>query len=276
MKHRQLPTTQQVDRRQPPPFVDSEKPPPFPNSHRMPRFDHGPERPGRHRIDIISIILFLMTLSLSAALRITRQWRITEKRAAQAEADKANAELSFLKAQINPHFLFNTLNNIYSLAVTKNEQTPTAIMQLSQMMRYLTDEVRQDFVPLTSEVTCISNYIDLQRLRLNDKTVIDFLVRGSLEGKVIPPLVLMTFVENVFQYGISSHEASPVTIHLTIQKDSIVFFCQNKIYNTKESDRKSVGIENTKKRLAYLYPYKHLLSITTKDKLYTVHLTLQV
>src|SRR5205823_10521035 len=123
--------------------------------------------------------------SLSAALSILKEWRNIEQRAAKAEADKANAELAFLKAQINPHFLFNTLNNIYSLAVTKSEMTPVSIMKFANIMRYVTDEVTQDFVPLQSEIDCASDYIDLQRMRLSKKVYVDYSVTGNLDGKQI-------------------------------------------------------------------------------------------
>jgi two-component system LytT family sensor kinase len=126
------------------------------------------------RIDIISVMLFIMIIILSVAMDLTRRWRETTERAAIAEADKANAELSFLKAQINPHFLFNTLNNIYSMAVTKNENTAGTIMKLSNIMRYVTDDVNEDYVSLQSEVDCITDYIDLQKLRLGKKVSLEY------------------------------------------------------------------------------------------------------
>jgi hypothetical protein len=226
--------------------------------------------------DIVSIILFITVWSLSTAICIIRQWKNTEKRAIQAEADKANAELSFLKAQINPHFLFNTLNNIYSLAVTKNENTADSILKLSNIMRYVTDDVRDDFVSLDNEVECVRDYIDLQRLRLGKKMNIDFSVTGKTENKKIAPLILMTFIENVFKYGISSHEPSDIMIRITAEDPTISFFCRNKLFEVKRNPgRMGIGIANSRQRLQHLYPDKYFLDIKAENGFYTVHLTLQ-
>jgi two-component system LytT family sensor kinase len=228
-------------------------------------------------IDVISIVSFLLVWAASIVISVIREWRITLQRAARAEADKAQAELSFLKAQINPHFLFNTLNNIYSLAVTKNENTSFAIMKLSNIMRYVTDDATHDFVSLQNEVDCINDYVELQRLRLNKKTEINFSVKGRIEGQQIAPLILITFVENIFKYGISNHEPSPVSIKLSADEKTITFFCQNKLFSTlRKVERTGIGIANTKQRLEVLYPSKHLLHITKENGLYTVLLTLQM
>jgi LytS/YehU family sensor histidine kinase len=210
-------------------------------------------------------------------MQITRQWRDTQRRALQAEADKVNAELSFLKAQINPHFLFNTLNNIYSLAIIKSDQTPNAVMKLSNILRYITDDARQDFVPLQNEVNSVANYIELQKLRLTNKVEIRFTVKGKLEEKQVSPLLFLTFIENAFKYGISSHEFCVITIEITAEEKSIEFFCQNKIL-VKETDeeRVGVGVNNARKRLDYLYPGKHLLRIQSDNGNFSVHLTLMV
>lgn len=217
-----------------------------------------------------------MIWSSSTAIEIIKQWRTTEQRAARAEADKANSELSFLKAQINPHFLFNTLNNIYTLAVTKNENAPVAIMKLSNIMRYITDEVTQDYVPLQLEIECAANYIDIQRMRLNNKADVDFSVTGNSEGKQIAPLILMSFIENVFKYGTSSHEPSTIIIRLIITEKTITFYSQNKLFsNLRKVERTGIGITNTKRRLEHLYPKKYLLNITTENDFYCVHLILQ-
>jgi two-component system LytT family sensor kinase len=236
-----------------------------------------PQRFGYRRpFDVISFFIFLMIIALSTAMKIMQRWQMTEQRAMQAEADKASAELSFLKAQINPHFLFNTLNNIYTLTLMKDDNAPDSIMKLSNIMRYVTDDAMEDFVPLQYEVDCINDYIELQRLRLGEKTKVDIDVSGDIESKKIPPLVLMTFVENVFKYGISKHHQSTITIKLKGDDTGISFFCQNRIFPEKDEKRRvGIGLKNTKQRLDYLYPRKYLLDINTDNELYTVKLMLQ-
>jgi hypothetical protein len=233
----------------------------------------------KHRsppLDSSSLFIFLMIMALSTAIKIIQQWQLTEQRAARAEADKTSAELSFLKAQINPHFLFNTLNNIYTLAVTKDDHAPDSIMKLSNIMRYVTDDVTADFVPLQSEVDCIGDYIELQRLRISNNTSINFIVEGNIDSKNIAPLVLMTFVENVFKYGISKHEKSVIDIKIHTSAADISFFCSNRIFlGRNENQRTGIGIKNTKQRLAHLYPERHLLNISNENDQYTVKLTLQ-
>jgi two-component system, LytTR family, sensor kinase len=226
--------------------------------------------------DINSIIIFITAWSLSTAIPAIRRWKTTEKRALQAETDRANAELSFLKSQVNPHFLFNTLNNIYSMAITKNENTAPSIMKLSNIMRYVTDEAAQDYVSLESEVACMHDYIDLQKLRLGSKMTVDYSITGLMEGKKIPPLLLMTFVENVFKYGISSHEQSSIIIRLSADEHTITFYCRNKLFETKRNpERTGIGLANAQKRLWHLYPNKHLLAIKDENNFFTVQLTLQ-
>ena len=244
-------------------------PPPPPFEDEGPRAGGG--RPG---IDIVSIVLFIMVWSFSTAIQIVKQWRTTERRAVQAESEKAHAELSFLRAQINPHFLFNTLNNIYSLILTKNDAAPEAVLKLSHIMRYVTDEATQDWVPLEWEVQCISRYIDLQRLRLNSKTTVDFSLEGNLDDLQIPPLILMTFVENVFKHGISNHAISPITIKISTAAKEISFFCQNKINKQITPERKGIGIDNTTTRLNQLYPGKYTLDTLEENGTFTVNLRL--
>lgn len=237
----------------------------------------GPPPPnGRVRhIDTTSLFIFVMIMALSTAVEITREWNTTERRASLAEAGKANAELSFLKTQINPHFLFNTLNNIYTLAVTGNEYTADSIMKLSNIMRYVTDEVTEDFVPLQNEIDCIDNYIDLQRLRIGKKTEIDYSVEGNAENKVVAPLIFMTFIENVFKYGISKQEHSKLTIQISIDNDKLHLFCQNPDYSNKSTqNRHGIGIKNTLQRLEHLYPGRHKLDMNTQNNHYTVNMTL--
>lgn len=260
----------------PPPEGFRDLPPPKPG----PGKPTGPGNPEERRsphVDVVSIFFYILILAMSIAIQIRQRLRYAEQRAVQAEADKANAELSFLKAQINPHFLFNTLNNIYSLAAVKSDHTAESIMKLSNIMRYVTDDVREEYVPLENEVAFISDYIDLQRLRLGDKMNVGFLVSGKIAGKKIAPLILMTFVENVFKYGISKHEPSAIDIQLSATEDMIRFFCQNKLYETlRQVESTGIGIDNTRQRLEHLYSGKYELSINTENGKYTVQLVLHV
>lgn len=268
-----------IERRMPPPGEQFLQQPSFKTADGKIIQGRGPgfrmEMRRQPRVDIISVILFIMIITLSVAMDLTRRWRSTMERASRAEADRANAELSFLKAQINPHFLFNTLNNIYSMAVTRNEHTAGMVMKLSNIMRYVTDDVNEDFVSLQSEVDCITDYIDLQKLRLGKKVTLDFSVAGDLDHKKISPLVLMTFIENVFKYGTSNHEHSNLVIKLKATEGRIDFMTQNPLFAVdRKIERTGIGISNTAKRLEHLYPGKHKLDITRENGTFVVRLLL--
>lgn len=242
---------------------------------RQPQPQMGKSPDWHPHFDIISLFLFLVVMALSLAIRIIRQLQLTEKRAARAEADKVSAELSFLKAQINPHFLFNTLNNIYTLAVIKDDNAPDSIMKLSNIMRYVTDDSTLDYVPLKDEVNCITDYIALQKLRLGATTTVQWEVTGGIDKLNIAPLVLMTFIENVFKYGVSKREKSTIKIRLSAGEGRIDFYCQNRVFkNDKDESRVGIGLSNTRKRLEHLYPGKHDIDITNAAELFTVKLTL--
>jgi hypothetical protein len=231
---------------------------------------------GRPKFDIVSFVLLIVTLAISSTIVVSKRWRIAVERVSRAEADKVNAELSLLKAQINPHFLFNTLNNIYSLAVTKNEHTAESIMTLSNIMRYITDDAKESMVSLQSETDFITDYIELQRLRLGAKVKLDFNVSGDLAGKMIAPMILITFIENVFKYGTSNSAPSEILIELKVASNHIHFFCRNRILPFKQQlESTGIGIMNTQKRLDHLYPGKYQLDIKNEDGFHTVHLILE-
>lgn len=224
-------------------------------------------------IDMVGLFIFVMVMGLSIAVSTVQKWQVTEQVVVKAQAEKAHAELSFLKAQINPHFLFNTLNNIYALSVTDSAHTSESIMKLSNIMRYVTDEVTEDFVLLQSEIDCINDYIDLQKLRLGKKTKLNFICTGEILNQRIAPLVLMTFIENVFKYGVSKHRSAVISIKLMVKDDKLCFFCQNAIFDKdKSSGRKGIGIANTRQRLEHMYAGKYRLDISTNDELFTVNL----
>ncbi|WP_167021605.1 sensor histidine kinase [Chitinophaga sp. Cy-1792] len=243
----------------------------------MPAMPAQPPGPGRMRfhMDFISLFLCMLTIALSVAIETTHRWRQTEKRALYAETRKTQAELSFLKAQINPHFLFNTLNNIYSLAITRNEYAAPSIMKLSNMLRYVTEENR-NYVLLQGEIACLNDYIDLQRLRLSKQTKVEVTITGDPGVKCIAPLVLLPFLENAFKYGLSNHEESRIIITLNIEEDSIRFFCSNKIFKKhQQENRTGIGISNTVQRLEHLYPDRYTLTTEEVAGQFQVTLILQ-
>jgi two-component system, LytTR family, sensor kinase len=226
-----------------------------------------------------NIAIFLLVFVFSTGINVINQWLRSEQRNKEIANEKLKAELSFLKAQINPHFLFNTLNNIYSLATDQSEHTAPAIMKLSNIMRYVLTEARNDLVPLEKEIQFTTNYIELQKMRLTGKSNIDFTVKGDPFGRQIAPMLLLPFVENAFKYGISTRELSPITILFEIKEDSLYFSVTNhKHINTalKVADNTGIGINNTKRRLDLLYDEQYALTIDNAATEFIVHLKIPV
>lgn len=282
--HMEMPGPPRTD--QPPPSQFHNQPAPFPRPVPGPdgspsAMEHFQERPPRNAqkdfrsFDIVSVFLFIMVIALTMAIEINKQLYLTQKKAIKAETDRAEAELSFLKAQINPHFLYNTLNNIYTLAITNHPNTAASIMKLSNIMRYMTDDITVEWVPLRDELDCISNFIGLQELRLGANTTIDYQVDGLALHHRITPLILMTFVENAFKYGISKQKSSSIVIKINITDEQLNFFVQNTDFSENAKlNRTGIGIENTRQRLHHAYPGKHLLKIEKGDELFTIQLQL--
>ena len=241
-----------------------------------------PGRPRNFQQPILApgnIAVFLLIFVFSTGIKVINQWLKSEQRNKEIATEKLNAELSFLKAQINPHFLFNTLNNIYALASTQSEYTAPAIMKLSSIMRYVLTEARNDTVSLEKEIQFTTHYIELLKMRLTDKSTIDFTVKGDPLGRQIAPLLLLPFVENAFKYGISTREKSPIIILLEIKEDSLYFSVSNyKHINTslKVADNTGIGINNTRRRLDLLYDNQYALTIDDEAGKFTVHLNIQV
>ncbi len=226
-----------------------------------------------------SIAIFSMVFAISTGLRVITQWFETERRNKEIENEKLNTELSFLKSQINPHFLFNTLNNIYSLAADGSRHTAEAVMKLSSIMRYVLTEAKNDAVPVEKEIQFITHYIELQKLRLTDKSTVDFSVIGDPFGKKISPLLLLPFVENAFKYGISTREVSPIIIKLDVSTNEFFFFVKNNKHNSsilKPADNTGIGINNSRRRLELLYHDHYALDIKNAENDFTVKLNIHL
>ncbi|MBS1918199.1 MAG: sensor histidine kinase [Bacteroidetes bacterium] len=226
-----------------------------------------------------SISVFLLVFVISTGVHVVGQWFQSEKRAKEIENEKLSTELSFLKSQINPHFLFNTLNNIYSLAANQSDKTAEAVMKLSSIMRYVLTEAKNETVPLEKEILFIKHYIELQKLRLTEKSCLDFKIEGNPEGKQVSPLLFLPFVENAFKYGISTRDSSPIKIAMEIKNPEVHFLVKNNKHNgtlLKRADNTGIGITNVKRRLDLLYPGKYKLDIADETASYTVNLNIKL
>lgn len=243
---------------------------------------HPPGRPRNFPQPLLApgnIAIFLLVFVFSTGIKVINQWLLSEQKNKEIANEKLKAELSFLKAQINPHFLFNTLNNIYALATDRSEFTAPAVMKLSNIMRYVLTEAGNDMVPLEKEIQFTRHYIELQKMRLTDRSSIDFTVKGDPFGKQITPLLFLPFVENAFKYGISTRELSPIAILLEIKEDSVYFSVSNhKHINTslKITNNTGIGINNTRRRLDLMYNDRYELTIDDKPATFDVHLNIQV
>ncbi|MBL7801631.1 MAG: sensor histidine kinase [Chitinophagales bacterium] len=215
------------------------------------------------------IFRFVTILFISFGLRIYSFWQL-------AEEHKLKAELAFLKAQINPHFLFNTINGIYSMALQKSDNTPGALLKLANIMRHVFTETSSDFVMLDKEITYISNYIDLQKLRLTPNVTVNYHFNIENLQNQIAPLIFIPFIENAFKHGVSTEEPCYISIIISDKLNTLTLEVLNKktkLHSTQIVNY-GLGIANTKQRLEHLYPFKHELTITDLDNHYTVFLKL--
>lgn len=214
---------------------------------------------------------FLIVFIFSLMMKINNRWKQTEK-------EKLDAELSYLKAQINPHFLFNTLNSIYSMAVVKSDDVAAAIVRLSNMMRYVLSESSNQFVILEKEIEYIRNYIELQQIRFGSTIQFECIITGEPKNKMIAPLILIPFIENAYKHGVNAEDNSVIKITINIKESELFLQVKNnKVYIQKSEDLKSgLGVENTKNRLQHIYPAKHSLEINDTEKEYSVSLTLNL
>lgn len=211
---------------------------------------------------------------LSTLIKLVQMGFRQEKEKEQLMKQKYMAEISFLRSQVNPHFLFNALNSIYSLSRRQSEYAPDAVMKLSEIMRYMLEESNMEKVPLEKEVRYIVNYIALQKLRYKEKENIVFDLKGTPDHQSIAPLLLIPFIENTFKHGSAKDPDNPITIQLELNEQHVSLFTKNK-KNKGDKDRSTgIGLGNVKKRLELQYSGKYLLEIKDNENSYQTHLHL--
>ncbi len=222
---------------------------------------------------LVNTILLWLVITVSSVL-----WSIYN-RLKQAETEKLTAQIASLKSQINPHFLFNTLNNIYATAMDTSPKTADMVDKLSEMMRYTMKDTQQDFVLLEDEINYINNFIELQRLRLDRSVKLEYSSLVSIPALQIAPMLLIPFIENAFKHGVNSEQKNHINIEMVLNKTELRLSVVNNKVNIQRdiSERSGLGIENTKHRLSLIYPSKHLLVINDTEKEFSVslHINLQ-
>jgi LytS/YehU family sensor histidine kinase len=201
----------------------------------------------------------LMIIFLGVALKMLSHWQKSKDDYNQLMRDKIEAELKFLKVQLNPHFLFNTLNNLYYLSIEKSDQTPKAILALSEMLDYVLHEGKSQLVSLSREVTQLRNYIELEKLRYGNRLVVELTTNGNLESVTIPPMMLITLVENSFKHG-AMPTADNSWIKIAVSNSDVL---RVEIRNSwkRIAMGEGIGLTNIKSQLEILFPQKHSLEI---------------
>lgn len=212
---------------------------------------------------------------LFLSLKILKNWHLEQLRTETLAKENTNAELQLLKAQIHPHFLFNTLNNIYSFTLNQSPLAGTLVQKLSDMLNYMIHECEKPLVPLEKEIKLLQDYIDLERVRYGNRLDIQVEIKGDLYNKMIAPLLMIPFVENCFKHGASAMRGQQwINLIINIHDNQLDFWLSNSkpTYLDGTDRKKGIGLTNVQKRLQLLYPETHTLKTEITSNYYVVHL----
>ena len=229
------------------------------------------------------VLFFIVYIIITMLLKLSKSWFLVswlQKELLEKEKQKTVVELKALKAQINPHFFFNTLNSIYSMALDKDDRLPGTVLQLSDLMRYFLYVSRDNFIPLEKDLTVVKEYIALQKLRSNPQLDIETKISGEISDQQIAPLLLITFLENAFKHGAKGSSGNTfIKLDIKVEKNKLNFTLENNkgiIDKVNTGDHNGLGLENVKRQLELLYPGKHLLNIKDEQDRFVVALQLSL
>ena len=229
-----------------------------------------------YTISLFTIIIPFIFLSWLA--RITENLVLNTIRKEQLEKQAVEAELYYLKSQINPHFLFNTLNNIHTLVYKQAATAPEAVLRLSSLMRYMIYEANAHTVPLSREMTYLQDYISLQQLRYKKAPIVDIEIAGDTNNCFIAPLLFIHFLENAYKHSPARLEPGDIQVKVEIKENTLIFNIQNPVVTKQGNileEPGGIGLPNIRKRLQLLYPDKHTLEISSDDNRFTVILNIK-
>jgi Histidine kinase len=235
---------------------------------------------GFHRRVGHFITPFINVCSIAAAIKLIKYFYFQEKNALTAKKEQTQAELELLKSQVHPHFLFNTLNNLFAHTLRKSPESPKIVVGLSDLLRFMIYESRVELIPLEQEIQLLKNYIDLEKLRYGNELDVSYTYSGEIDNKLIRPLLLLPLVENSFKQGTSQQlEQKWVSLDLHVSGNRLQFKLANSRdseddINDKSADHEEKGLENVKKRLELLYPQSHTLMIKKEPDMFLISLEL--
>ncbi len=229
---------------------------------------------------LLTIIILVTGMVPIASVKIAQRFisdnsakENLEKARIEAELKLKEAELKLLKSQIQPHFLFNTLNNLYSLAIEKSERTPGVIITISDLLSYIIYDCTAEKVALEKEIHFISNYIELERLRYDENLRLELNVRGDFSGKFIAPMILHAFIENSFKHGASNDPGNPwISIGISVIGDELELNLTNSKTTMAKKEKQGIGIANARKRLELIYPGRYQLEMDDSEKIFALNL----
>ena len=207
---------------------------------------------------------------------LATEWYKNNRKQKELEKEKIIAELSFLKSQINPHFLFNTLNDIYTLTYQKSNVAPDALLKLSDLLRYMIKDSGDDQSLLEKEVAYLNNVIELHSIGQKGAVYIDFSVDGTIGNQKIAPLILINFIENAFKHGVADDPAHPIKITLFSDLSAVTFSVVNKKNTSIKDHTGGIGLSNVRRRLELIYPGKHQLEITNQEDIFNIELKIEL
>jgi sensor histidine kinase YesM len=227
--------------------------------------------------------IFLALLGIAVAYFFIREWIRNDLRRSQAEAQQLDTEIRFLRSQVNPHFLFNTLNNLFSMAQKKgNEELADSISKLSDMMRYMLYESNTDRVSLEREIAYLKDCIALHKLRYADSEVAVCFrhpLPAVAAGVTVAPMLFVPFLENAFKHGVAIGRESHIDVDLSVEGKRLSFSCENTdhhVVRELEEEKGGIGLENVRRRLALVYPGRHVLRAGVEEGKYIVNLQIEL
>ena len=227
---------------------------------------------------LVVILIGIYDVGLITTIKLTAGWIYQRKRVENLQAIQLKTELQFLKAQIQPHFFFNTLNNLYALTLVNSKQAPEVVLKLSKIMEYILYDAKEPKVRLLNEIKYIQNYIDLEKLRFGEKLNVQINLQGNIDSQDIPPLLFLPFIENCFKHGKVDNDKLNVLIEFEVTDTNLLNFTVTNNYNlsVKNATKHGIGNQNVLRRLELLYKDKFTLNTKTVEQNYIVELIIQL